>query len=897
MPRAHRLTTAVAVAWLLAAAGLAIVSSRPQVARLLTLIRLYPERGRSLVFVLATVGLALALSLAVGWIGPAWWRRAVCVLAVLPVPVLLVTSRNIVAAGAAVALLAPALWLGRELATRLLQPGDEIVAWVVGGAFGVVLLGALGFGLGRVGLLRSWILWPVLLIGFLVLLVTARRRLYNDVAGLLRWVEQPVERRADRFALVGLLLGSFWLNLIGALAPEIIADAVRQRLAAAAFFARMGRLATDPELGVTVSPRLGEVLYAVALAGGPLQTTKLVNLLIGLLCAVGVWALGRRLGGGRAALVAMSVFYTMPLGMWLSQTAYIDLFATLFAVAAALLLVQHEKLTWRAAAGALACIGAGLGVKTSFSLVAVGLVVAMTLLLLWRGRMAIAAGVGVLVATVLVLNIAASALGMAFVSARLSAIPGFASGVEFLSYAQGHPSAAFAELGEYGTGRSLADLIRSPLDLTLQSKRYGENQDGFAGYLLLALAPLVFVARPGRRSIALLVGMGAAYLLWFAAAQYLRYGLPIFALLGALGGAAFAAVEERSGRFAGAAMSLLVALLAVLSPLGYLNTSLVYPGIFPYRVVLGVQDKPVYLADNVSAYTALRLLDAEPNATRASTSYESARLYTRVRLSNVTYSIPHQEMGEMGVLRYFDREGYSHIVIDRGLLPRNWDQITALSEEFLRRNTLLVGGDRNAYLYRILPPDERGREQPWARGRELLVNGDCEEVNGALPRGWTVAVGQPRYDQSGLESRQGGAAIRGTLQDTMYATAPVRPNVQYLLAHATKSADDSYGLARLQINWQDNEGKPVGVSLEVVPVSPRGYHLHSMLATAPPGAATAVIYAQAQQGAVWFDDFSLRAVPSEAGLAGDAAPRAAARVAGAPPDAPLSGNPPTGQAR
>jgi hypothetical protein len=864
--RAHQLTPLVAALWLLAIAALALATSRSYLTQLAALCRLYPQRVSSLVFVLATVAVATLLATGVGLLRPAWWRRAALALALLPAPVLLVTSHNIAAGCAAVALLYPALWLGREFAARLLRLGDPLEAWIIGGAFGVGLLVALGVVLGSLGALRPQFIWPLLLVGLLALLKMARHRLRRDFAGFARWLTRPVVRRPQHFALAGMLLGYLWLNLIGALAPEMYADAVVSRIPASALFARTARFTVDPDLPPSVKPGAGEVLYAVALTVGPLQTAKIVDMLVMVLCAASVWALGRRLGGRRAGDIAAVTFYTLPLTTLLSHTAYLDPFATLFGVTAALLLVLPGRLAWRVAA-AVACIGVGLQVKASFGSVAVGLTAALVLLVWRRGshratptRAALTALLLLFTAATVLGGVAllAAAPGIPPDSAITRAIPGLSLGLKFLTRGRTGiiPDRAL------GTGQSLAALARSPLDLTLHTHQYGnseiEYQDGFMGYLLLALVPLVVVTRPNRRLAIVLVAAVIAYVVWFSVAQYLRYALPIFALLSAAGGSAYVAASRRSTPLLQRAMGSVLLLLVGLGLLGYLNTTLVYPGNFPYRVVLGSQSKDAYLADNVLGYAAMRLLDAQPAATRALVTHDYARLYTRVRLTSVYHGATSEYRTAGELLQYLDREHFSHIVVDRGRLPPTWEAFLSLNEEFLRRNTMLVGGGRNAYVYRILPAEQRGGDQPWAQGKELLPNGDFEQVQGTGPSLWR-GFGRPKFDTSSRESRNGRGAVRTTPDDGYTTDVKVEPTVQYLLSHATRSTN-GYGSARLRISWLDATGQPLGAAEEVVPVSPRGYYLHSLLATAPPGTTTARIYAWPLQGEVWFDDVSLRAV-------------------------------------
>lgn len=856
---ARSLPALAALAWLLPVMGLVVLAARAQWTNLLALVRDYPQRLPSLDFALIAVGSALLLAICARLISPRWWRWAVLVLALLPVPTLLITSGNIAAGCAAMGLLCPACWLGREFAGQLLEPIDSPDAWLVGGAFGVGALAALGYVLGSIGALRPHVIWTVLLAVTLAQLGQARvrRRLRADLAACRDWIGRPDARRWGDVGLAGLLLGYFWLDLIGALAPEILADAVRTRLPAAALFARAGQLVVAPEVFVYRVPHVGEVIYGVALASGPVQTAKLLNLAVGLLCAAAVWGLGRRLGGHHAALVAILCFYTLSMTTIVSQTALVDLFSTLFAVTAMLLLVLRDRPDRRTVAAAVVCIGAGMWVKTSFGLIAAGLAVALVVAAAPRSR-GWAIGVPAVLAGGALLLVALQA---AWPLVRETTVPGVSQGQDLVARLWGVSAGALADYNEFGGERSWHALLRSPVEITLHTSRFGQHQDGFAGYLLQALVPLVILTRLRRRVGIVLIGAVVAYLAWFALTQYLRYALPIGALLCAVGGAAYVAVWERSGGVTRTLMGLCLPVLVGAGLLGYLGTALVYPGHIPYRVVFGQQSKEDYLTDNLEAYKVLRLLDAEPNAKRALSAFEYGRLYTRVPIDRafnqryIGWQIP---SNERELLQRLDEGGYTHIIISRRDPPPELEFLPVLDEEFLRRNAALVGGDRNAYLYRLVPPDQRGHDQGWAQGSDLLPNGGFEVTRADQPITWS-RNGGGQYDGSGTASHDGRGAVRVTGDESFSTTVEVVPNARYLLSHMTRGTD-GHGAARLQINWLDRDDHLASVSLETVPVSPQAYHRYSMLATAPGNATSAVVYVQVQYGTVWFDDVSLRPV-------------------------------------
>jgi hypothetical protein len=76
-------------------------------------------------------------------------------------------------------------------------------------------------------------------------------------------------------------------------------------------------------------------------------------------------------------------------------------------------------------------------------------------------------------------------------------------------------------------------------------------------------------------------------------------------------------------------------------------------------------------------------------------------------------------------------------------------------------------------------------------------------------------------------------------------------------------AQDPASAIRLQINWLNAEGHeldPSTASLEVVPVDPT-WMLAEATFRAPPESTEGHVYAVAQQGRAWLDDYSLQNAP------------------------------------
>lgn len=863
-----RLIPALAAAWLLIIAILAAInawvvvgieSSWPDIPRSLVT----PEYEQAGVwFNLCVLVVALTVSLAVGLARPSWWRRAVVGLAVVPVSVLLVFSHRLAAAGALLALLLPTCWLGRELAEALLGRVERSVAWVVGGAIGLAVAGALGFTFGQFGLLRPLVVWAVVAIIGMALLVTAPGRLRDDMAALWVWLRRPVTRDPISFTLAGLAIVILWLNLIGALAPETASDAVRQRLVTAARFAETGQLTTgDPDLFVANDPAFGEILYAVVLVLGPTPAAKLLHWLAGLGCAAAVGLLGQRLGGRMAGGVSAVAFYTMPIVGWLSQVAYLDLFTTFFALTAVLTISLRERIDWRVTVLAGVCLGCGIAVKIHFGYVAVGVAVTASILALRQRGLLEALQLGALLAAVTTLT-ALPWLGRSYLVT--GQVPGLTVATQSLTRAAGEAPTAMADLTKFGFERTLPHLLRVPFDVTLRSGHYEWAQTpagpfgGLVGYLLLGLVPLLIVSWPRLRTLAMLAGALTAFVLWFLTAQYLRYGLPVLALLCPLGGVAYAATRRRlgaSGALAAVNPSLLVLLFATVSiPLEMPTLG--------RQFALGLEDEATYLErylECCGSYAVLELLAQEPRPARVLAFQDPARLYSSIQMGYSADVVAARDEEEL--LALLSARGYTHISVDRRMLRKNWDMVLALDDRFLRRNTALVGGGDHNYLYRILPPERRGDGASWGQGDEALANGGFEADARGLPEGWT-AVGRPRYDTVGAAAWHGRGAVSLAPGQALRTQVAVRPGARYVLALGARSMD-GYGRAKALIHWRNAADEVVGGTFEYVPVSPRSYHTQSILISAPPDAMTAMITLQTAEGDVWFDDVSLRIILPE----------------------------------
>ncbi len=143
--------------------------------------------------------------------------------------------------------------------------------------------------------------------------------------------------------ILGLLILQALVNLIGALGPELGFDALWYHLTEAKLFIQNKSI--NPISGNLLYwsglPRLGEIIYAGALAIFDERLTKLIHWSFGIFSTHLTYQLARRYLNKLASLSASLLFYSSLLVGWLSTTSYIDLMVTAW-----LLLALVSKRWW-----------------------------------------------------------------------------------------------------------------------------------------------------------------------------------------------------------------------------------------------------------------------------------------------------------------------------------------------------------------------------------------------------------------------------------------------------------------------------------------------------------------------------------------------------------------------
>lgn len=707
---------------------------------------------------------------------------------------------------------------------------------------GLALLGFIVLAMGLAGLLH-----PAAILLALAILTAAQWRTVRQMLGagleaVRGWRDYNRALLASPSrAVVLLIVGLTALfNLLWALAPETRYDALNYQLPVPKYYLEAGRIIDLPYFWHSYFARLTNLIFLPALALGGQVAVKLIIWAIGAVAATSVYAIAGRLLDKEAALWGAALFYTTPIVCLLSTTAYVDLPLAMFLTGSWIAFLRWQERRergWILACGILS--GAAFGVKmyALFGLPVLGVA------LLYGALRERPWSAGLRTLGWLLVPAAAISLPFYALTHYFTGNPVFPLLNGIFKSPYWEPVNTLFDPDQFGSGRTLAGLLKAPFGLTFESRRFDEVLPSGGMGLSLVLLPLALRIRARREVWLLLAGIGAYLVCWGLSSQYARYYIPILplviapAVVGLLGG------PRRLG------VGLLwVALLAqgVVIPLCF--------GDFirrnPLPRVLGIESEEEYLSKSLLSYPAVRYLNSmiSPGERVLGSNVEGIRYYIGAPLDtfNETRALRPLVQGVTPeqMAANLERRGYRYLIDYR--FGKGW-QAPYLLPEFLDRFATLEYSFNYTDVYRLSP-----RELvPRGAGENLLRNGGFEEKagDGVTPAGWSAIAGMQR--DAGREA--GGSAICLSAGETLAQRVAVESGRLHTLGYYARAGQEGQ-LARLQVNWVDGGGRVLATSVEVMTLSAE-WKWSRMAISAPERAASAdVILTIHEQGRACFDD-------------------------------------------
>ncbi len=642
-------------------------------------------------------------------------------------------------------------------------------------------------------------------------------------------------------------------NLVWALAPEIQFDALNYHLSVPKLYVAAQGVTDLSYFGHASHTRLIEMLFLWPLALGDATTPKLLVFALSLLVVAEVYALGRRVFGRRVGLWAAALFYTTPLVGWLATTAYNDLPALLFTLAA-LLAVLHWLDTrapgWLWASGWLA--GGAVGTKAT----AFYVIPALAVVVVWsivtesgvalgrRLRQAAAFGVGLCLVAAPVYLMVSAFTGYSLVS-LVTRGGAYSDGVF-----------ALAEPALHDLSYTEVAWWEAPFALTFRTLRFGEGAPNGALGAWLLLLPLAWGpwALRRRHTPLLLILCAVALSLWALTfgvlyARYYVAVLPLVILL-AVAGALHLAASGWPRRLAWLCLGVLLVAQPLLTPVQYWNI----PERSPLAVVLGQETAAHFLDRALAAYQAAQYVNQTegPDDRVIGVGVEPMRFFLDRPLAMAwdehAFDERVKRMSDTALAADLARSRYAYVLAAQQPL---FDGIGAefLRPTFLADFATLVYSRRGVDVYRLAAEPRRS-----VQAANALANPGFEAADAAgLPSGW-AAAGRPVVNHDAAQAHSGQAAIQVDAQNSVMQSVPVVEGRRYVVGYYSR-ADTGGQTARLQVQWRDAADGFLDITVVVVAVQP-WWTWSAMTVLAPPGATRAEIVAVAHDAAsrVWLDD-------------------------------------------
>lgn len=176
------------------------------------------------------------------------------------------------------------------------------------------------------------------------------------------------KQRSPLFFFIFLLLTlQVVINFVGVLGPELGFDALWYHLTLPKLFLEWHQIRHIPGglLYYSDMPKLTEMLYIPGLIFLQETGAKFIHFLLGILCCVALYKLGRKFFPPVLSLMTVAIFYSNLVVGWESMSAYIDLGRTFFSIVTLVGIfqwIETRKTKWLVASA----VSLGFGIATKF---------------------------------------------------------------------------------------------------------------------------------------------------------------------------------------------------------------------------------------------------------------------------------------------------------------------------------------------------------------------------------------------------------------------------------------------------------------------------------------------------------------------------------------------------
>ncbi len=506
--------------------------------------------------------------------------------------------------------------LGRKiLAWFKFESGSFLESFLFGLAIGLAIITYAIIGFGLVGLLNRWVI-NLFFMGMFALTYGQIGNIIYQIKTKFKTLFTP-KIPSIEIVLLLILAVQVFFNLVGASVLPSGWDSLGEHLAKAKEWNRLHRLASIPYINRVqwAQPFNVGILYGMALLIKDAILAQLINFAFGLFTAVGVYALGKRYFSRRVGLISAAVFYTIPIVVFMSTTAYVDMGLTFYAFLAFFAIVRWAS-TGKKGWLLISAIISGLALGSKYA--GLPLVTILSIGILLDGWLVRKEKPWRVVVDFFIFLALAGLIG-SFWYIRAYFIGAYSifdmwQGylLRFWGVIRGMWASGFLNLGI--SQPVLALDLSLPKRVILLSWDVSMYSGRFAGYgaigiLFLTFLPLFLFPRFRRRKLIkfMLFYSAAYFILWATVATDKRYIIPIFPLCGMMGGYIVDRISNFNRFFKTSLYTILI--LTILFQIFYLapeGLDKIYQRILVFS---GLKSQEEYILRNEETYAVFKYIN------------------------------------------------------------------------------------------------------------------------------------------------------------------------------------------------------------------------------------------------------------------------------------------------
>ncbi len=603
--------------------------------------------------------------------------------------------------------------LGKKIVGLILKQHN--LSWLEVGMLSI----ALGYGvysffilaLSITGLLYPVVVYSVLIL-FSLMFLQDILRLFKEIFYQIKNFSFFIKSTPNSIlvtVLISLMLIVMLVNFIYAVAPEIEYDGLSYHLTLPKIYIAYHHIINLPDIHYA---RNIEMLYALGMIIGGQIAAKLISYSFGILIVLSIICFTKRFFSFETAIIAASLFYILPYVSWLTTTTDTEL-----AVGFYIISVIFVLFLWRENNEKILLFLCGLlsGLTLSVKLESILFLIPIILSILIFSYCSSDKKFSRIILDLVI-------FGFPFL---IISIPWFL----IIYHQTGNPvfpffnaifksplnaifkSSLIASVNTYadwirfGMGHGLKAILFFPWYVSYKSIKYGGIPNGTIGIVILLSLPVIFFIKKSRGIFILLFISIVSIVIWFNIG-YLRYIIPIFAVLSILAGYVLSYfISNYSTFYKYICCIMLVIYLLACIPI-HLSSFYNIPGRIPYKVAFGLESKNDYLAKVINIYPAIQYLNQhyDSNKIKLFLLGWEHRYYLDASL-NVRVKFAHSELRKLfpsnnELFSYLHKKGFTHILIDIATAQKN--NLKLIEDEIIKKHyAKLEYESKHARLYKL----------------------------------------------------------------------------------------------------------------------------------------------------------------------------------------------------